>query len=233
VIARALVLLALAAPAAAPGADASVEALVRQCLDAYGGEAMVRHATALREVGAVTSILHLGEVGSLRREWARPGRLRVAISYSEDMLEVRILDGVRGWRGGAPDAGPGLAAMMLQAARMDLPAVLHERRAQVVARGTWEHEGTVLRVLAVEVGPGLEVEAGIDPGTGRILRSRGFSRDPKLPLEFVTTYSDFRMVGGVLVAFHEANWANGKTTGDTLLEAVEVLPTLPGATFRP
>jgi hypothetical protein len=232
VIALALALLA-AVPSAAAPADPSVEDLVRRCVDAYGGEAAVQRAIALREVGAVSSILHPGDVGTLRREWSRPGRLRVVIAYSEGTLETRILDGGRGWREGAPVSGPSVAAMVLQAARMDLPAILHERRAHLVARGTWEHEGAALRVLAVEVAPGLEVEAGIDPGTGRILRSRGFSRDPQLPLEFVTTYSDFRTVGGVLVAFHEANWANGKSTGDTLLEAVEVLPTLPDATFRP
>ncbi len=231
-IALALVLLT-AAPSAVPAAGASVEELIQRCLDAYGGEAAVQRATALREVGAVSSILHPGDVGTLRREWARPGRLRVAIAYSEGTLEVRLLDGGRGWRDGAPAFGPGLAAMKLQAARMDLPAILHQRRGQVVARGSWEHEGVALEVLAVEVAPGLEIEAGVDPRTGRILRSRGFSRDPQLPMEFVTTYSDLRTVGGVLVAFHEANWANGKSTGDTLLEAVEVVPALPDATFRP
>ena len=54
-----------------------------------------------------------------------------------------------------------------------------------------------------------------------------------MPLEFVTTYGDFRKVDGVSVAFREQNWANGRTTGETVLEKVEFPKALPDVTFRP
>jgi hypothetical protein len=123
--------------------------------------------------------------------------------------------------------------MVLQAARLDLPALLDAWRQKVVDRGEAELDGRPLRVLALEIGPGLTVEAHVDPASGRILRSTGNGPGPGVPLQFVTVYSDFRDVGGVLFAFREGNWANGSTTGETLLEKVELVAAPSEATFRP
>ncbi|HUL59842.1 MAG TPA: hypothetical protein VLU43_11230 [Anaeromyxobacteraceae bacterium] len=230
--AAALALALLAAPAAR-GDDAAVADLVKRCVAAYGGPAAVARAAVVRERGRTTSILHPGATGRLLRVYQRPGRLRVEIAFPGDRPEVRVLDGGRGWRWGEPSSGPQLVAMILQAARLDLPAMLQAWRARVTEHGTWQHDGKALRVLAVPVAPGVEVEAGIDPVTGRILRSRGSGQDPAFPLEFVTTYSDFRTVDGVLVAFREGNWANGAATGETVLERVEVQPQVDEGAFRP
>jgi hypothetical protein len=226
--------LAAALLAAGPaGAAEPVEALVRRCVDAYGGRAAVARAAVVLERGRTTSLLHPGATGGIVRAYQRPGRLRVEITFPGAPPEVRVLDGGRGSRFGQPASGAQLASMILQAARIDLPATLQAFHDRVRDRGTWVHEGRTLRVLAIEVAPGLEVEAGVDPASGRILRSRGVGRDASFPLEFVTTYSDFRKVEGVLYAFREGNWANGATTGETRLESIELEPALPDETFRP
>src|SRR3974390_2009930 len=168
---------ALAAPPAV-AEDAAVAAPVRRCVDAYGGPAAVARAAVFVERGTTTSILHPGVRGDLARAYQRPGRLRVEIEFPGAPAEVRILDGGRGWRVGEPAGGPQLVAMILQAARLDLPALLLAWRARVADGGTWTHQGRTLRVLSLEVGPGLVVEAGIDPESGRILRSRGAGKDP-------------------------------------------------------
>jgi hypothetical protein len=219
----------LAAPPAAEG----VAPLVRRCVDAYGGKAALATSARVREVGTVTSILHPGTIGRIGRVYARSGRLRVEIAFGPGEPEIRVLDGSRGWRDGQPVTGPRLAAMLLQAARLDLPALLDAWTAKVEDRGTLELGGRKLRVLAVEPAPGLVVEAALDPATGRILRSRGASRDPAMPLEFVTTYSDFETVQGVLVPMREENWANGKSTGVTILQDVSFPDGFPEAAFRP
>lgn len=220
------------AVAAAPPVD--VPALVRRCVDAYGGRRAVEKASRWRHDGTVTSlVLHPGERGRLVRAFERPGRLRIEIAYSGGGGEVRVLQGARGWRDGEEVSGPRLAAMVLQAARLDLPALLSARGAKVADAGTLELGGKALRVLAVEPAPGLVVEAAIDPATGRILRSRGASRDASTPIEFVTTYSDFRKVGGVLVAMREENWANGRSTGETVLERVTFPEGWPDGMFGP
>jgi hypothetical protein len=226
-----LAALALAALTPAPG---DVPALVRRCVDAYGGKGAIEKAARSRQEGTVTSaVLRGGEKGRIARAYERPGRLRVEIAYPSGGGEVRVVRGGRGWRDGQEVSGPRLAAMILQAARLDLPAALASADAKVASAGTLDLGGKTLRVLAFEPAPGLVVEAAIDPATGRILRSRGASKDPGSPLEFVTTYSDFRSVSGVLVAMREENWANGRSTGETVLEKVEFPAALPDGLFGP
>ena len=217
-----------------PGAAgrASRSALVARCVEAYGGKKAVARLARSRTEGSVTSLLHPGQPGRIARLYQRSGKLRVEIAFPGAPVEVRVLDGGRGWRFGEEVGGPFLASMILQAARLDLPALLAAWEQKLEDHGTWDHEGKALRVLALEVAPGVTVEAGIDPATGRILRSRGTAAGA-MPVEFVTTYSDFRKVDGVLFAFHEGNWANGSTTGETVLEKVELLASVPAEAFRP
>lgn len=240
-LALSLAVLLAAAPAApgakaAPAADAAereTAALIRRCVEAYGGDAAIGRASASVHEGTVTSLLHPGGAGRLARAYARPGRLRVEVAFPDAPEgEIRVLDGRRGWRQGQEVTGPPLAAMILQAARMDLPALLAAPGAKVTSRGTLALGGRTLRVLALEVAPGVTVEAAIEPDTGRILRSRGSAAGPS-PVEFVTTYSDFRTVDGVLVPFHEENWANGKNTGETVLTSVDFPGSFPPDLFRP
>ena len=221
--------------AAGAGADAqAIPALVRRCVEAYGGKAALAKAARTRQEGTVTSlVLHAGETGRLARAYERPGRLRVEIAYPGGTSEIRVLDGSRGWRDGEEAQGPRLAAMLLQAMRLDLPASLAAWQDNLKDLGTTTLGGKTLRVLGIEPAPGLLVEAAIDPATGRILRSRGASRDPAMPLEFVTTYSDFRKIDGVLVPMREESFANGRTTGETILTKVEFPARLPEGTFRP
>jgi hypothetical protein len=194
---------------------------VQKCAAAYGGDKGFARLAHRTDEGTVTSVMHPGATGRIARTYVRPSGLRVEIQYPDKPEEVRVLDGARGWRSGDEVTGPLLTSMVLQAARLDLPALLSARGAKVEERGSWEHEGRRLRVLAVAIQPGVEVEAGLDPSTGRILRSRGTATG-EMPLEFVTTYADFRMVDGALVPFREGNWANGQTTGETVLTKVSL-----------
>ncbi len=217
--------------AAAPHED--LPTLVRRCVAAYGGRAAVARTAVTRQEGRVTSILHPGAPGRIVRAYARPGRLRVEVVFPETGSEVRILDGGRGWRNGDEVESARLASMILQAARLDLPALLAAWEARLEDHGTADLDGAPVRLVALQPAPGLVVEAAIDVRSARILRSRGASRDPGMPIEFVTTYRDFRTVDGVLVPFREENWANGRSTGETVLEKVEFPKALADALFRP
>jgi hypothetical protein len=210
-----------------------VGALVKRCVEAYGGKAAFARSALRREFGTVTSLLHPGDVGEIARAYSRPGRLRVEIAYPGGGGEIRVLDGARGWRDGEEASGPRLQAMVLQAARLDVVAMLAAPTTKVAERGGSTVNGVVVRVLAFEPAPGLTVEAHVDPRTGRILRTRGSAGGPNVPVAFETTYGDFKKVDGVLVALHEWNWANGKSTGETVLKEVEFPKTLPPETWAP
>ena len=221
-------------PSATPAlARESVEALVRRCVAAYGGKEALARAAVTRQDGRVTSLLHAGQPGRIARAYVRPGKLRVEIAWPDGTGEVRVLDGGRGWRDGEEASGPRLAAMILQAARIDVPALLSAWVAKVEDRGAGEVDGKPVRILAIAPAPGLLVVAEVEVATARVLRSRGTSADPGMPLAFETTYGDFRKVEGVLVPFLERNWANGRSTGETILEKVTFPKKIGEEMFRP
>lgn len=225
-------------PVVAAGQDGkasrqAVRALVQRCVAAYGGKPALARAAVVVEEGRVTSLLHPGEHGRIARAYVRPGKLRVETDFPSGPGEIRVLDGAQGWRNGERVEGPRLAAMILQAARLDLPALLSAWVEKVEDRGATQLDGHPVRVLAIQPAPGLVVIAEVDVGTARVLRSRGASVDPGMPLAFETTYGDFRDVEGVLVPFLERNWANGRTTGETILEKVSFPKSLPDAHFKP
>lgn len=125
--------------------------------------------------------------------------------------------------------------MVLQAARLALPLILSDRKASLVDRGTSTIDGKELRTLDLPLGNGLGVTVGIDPVSGGIVRSSGtggMGMGGK-PLKFVTRYSDYRIVNGVLHPFRKEDFANGFVTGETTLSRVEVLEYFPPETFRP
>lgn len=237
--AAALAALALAAaPPAAAAAEPGLSQLLQRCFDAYGGLPRLERYPARLEEGRVVlsqdNPLRPGASGRLARAWERPARLRVEIDYQGGEPEVRVLDGRRGWRNGAEVTGtaPSLA-MVLQAARLDLPYLLASRRLQLEDRGTVRRGGKVLRAVAVPLGNQVSLTVEIEPATGRILRSAGRMPMPGGSTEFVAVYSDFRTVEGLLVPFREENWASGVKTGETVLARVQPLRAAPPGTFRP
>ncbi len=146
---------------------------------------------------------------------------------------MRILAGGRSWRNGEPVAGPPRDAMLLQAARLDLPRLLLEGRPQLIDLGEMRFEGRKLRAVGVPLDGNLQLAVGIDPQTARIVRSEGQLPTPGGPVRFAATYRDFRRVGSALFAFGESNFAGGQKTGETRLEKIEVLDAPPPGAFEP
>lgn len=227
-----------AAPAdeAAPAStepDETLPALIRRCVAAYGGERGQVRLGRVRVEGTVTSTLSPGEVGKYRRVFARSNRLRIEVQFPKARPEVRVLEGPRGYRYGEPASAPVTAALQLQAARLDLPALLEEWAARADDRGEVVHEGARIRVLGLELSQGLLLEIGIEPQSGRIRYVHGVGKVGPRPIDLFTIYRDHRVVDGVLVAFREEGWANGAPTGDVVLSKVELLDDVPDATFKP
>lgn len=226
VTAAALVAVLLCAPPPVP-----VGALVEQVVAAYGGRAALRAAAARVDQGSSTSVLHPGQRGTVRRVLGKGGDLRIEIRFPGSDPEVRVLRRGRGARNGVDITGtPPHLAMVLQAARLNLPLLLLEGVSRIEDLGLRDRDGATLRVLELPLAGGLLIQAGIDPATGRILRSAGAVSGP-VEMEFATEYQDFRRIQGVLVPFHEVNYAQGTRTGETFLDRVEVLEAPPPGSF--
>lgn len=198
--------------------------LVSKVLDACGGETAWKNVAAIRQSGRVSSAMK-GE-GNLVREWVRPDKLRITIDYPSGR-ERRVVNGLTGSRDGMPVNGPQLDAMILQSARIGLPALLIEHRQDLRDLGPRERSGRTFDVIEIPLSTYMSIEIEIDRPTGHIARSIGHAAVPgsNARLEFMAVYDDYRKADGLLFAFHEENFASGFKTGMTALEKVEVVTT--------
>ena len=222
-----------AVPSRAPAQEAAE--LAALCVEAYGGEEAIAAASAFVQIGEIISTGRSSGAGRILRAFHRPDKLRVEILYPDRDVELRVLVGSQGWRGGQRVSGPMHQSMVLQAIRLDFPAFLLAAPEQLSEAEPVERDGGTFRVLVMEVTAGLTVSAEIDPETGRIHRTIAhipFDRAPQ-GLEFVNEYSDFREVNGVLFAFHEVMYAQGRHTADITLEEVTTYDVLPAEHFDP
>jgi len=211
----------------------TTEVLLRRCMNAYGGSRARVRLGRVRAAGKLSSRLHPGETGAFSRTFVRGRGVRIEVGFAGSAPEVQVLDGARAFRYGEPAPKPVSAALHLEAARLDLPALLEDREAEVQDQGEVEHEGHKLRVLGLELAGGARIEAGIDPKTGRILYARGLARSGPRELELFTVFREFRVVDGILVPFREEGYANGEATGEVELTAVEFLDEAPESAFEP
>ena len=214
----------------AAGAE-DVGALVDKMAAAYGGQAVLEKVTAVRQEGKVEAMMRVGSSGPILRTYARESKLRIQIGEAPKFTEVRVLNGANGWRNGQPATGVSYEAMVLQAARLDLPWLLIKNKTKLVDDGVMERDGRQLRVLELPLENGLSVSAGIDPKTGHILFSSGRTKTGSMTFE--TAYDDLRTVDGVLFAFKEINMAQGTKTAETILSKIEILKKVPEDVFRP
>jgi hypothetical protein len=223
----------LAVPTRAPAQDAAE--LAALCVEAYGGADAIAAASAFVQVGQIVTAGGRGQPGRIIRAFHRPDKLRVEIDRPGRDPEVRVLIGDEGWRGGRLVGGPMHHSMVLQAIRMDFPAFLIAAPEQIAEADPMERGGTEFRVLVMAIGQGLTLSAEIHPETGRVHRTTAripMEGQPR-PLEFVNEYSDFREVNGVLFAFKEVTYAQGRHTSDITLEEVTTYEVLPAEHFDP
>jgi hypothetical protein len=206
-------------------------AVVDKMVAAYGGRAALEKIAAIREEGKLEGTMRPGSLGPVVRTFARPSKLRVQVGEGPKFTEVRVLDGATGWRDGKKVTGVSCEAMVLQAARLDLPWLLMKNKTKLVDKGTMEHDGRRLQVVELALDNGLSVSAGMEPTTGHILFSSGTTKTGSMTFE--TSYGDLRTVDGVLFAFKETNLAQGMKTADTILSKIEILKKAPNDAFKP
>ena len=184
-----------------PPGQPEVAALVARVVEAHGGRSALEKYPAMFQEGEVTAH-ESADKGRLTRIFERPRRLRVVISYPGNRPEMRMLDGSRAWRDLQEVTGtPPASAMVLQAARLDLPLSLARAVGRLVDEGTLERDGKKLRALTLPLGEGMTITAEIDEASGRIQRSVARMPAGAGSLEFVTAFSDYRKVSGTWVAF--------------------------------
>ena len=228
-----LITISLAGIANVSPAAEPINQILAKVADAYGGVQTITKTHAIKLSGTTFSQMR-GAKGPVTRAYQHPDKLLVEIAYEGQVTERRVMSGANGWRQGQAVSGPFHSSMVLQAARMALPRILFDNKDKLIDRGTTEAGGaSALHVLEIPLGEGLKLVVEIDPGSGRILRSRGIMSMGSATMEFGTGYESFRTHEGRLVAFKEIHYAAGQPTGYTEITAIEFFDKLPDELFRP
>lgn len=220
-----------ALPAVSQGQSANSDPapIVERVLEAYGGEDAVRSVRSYRQEGMLVTAVG-GAHGQVYRISEGPGKLSVLVDYP-GRSEVRLLEDGAAWRGTSPASlapveGPLEGAMVLQAARIALPRLLDDLRAETSLEGPSEEGRTV---LAVRLSPDLALRVFVDDETSLIVRTESVLESGPAMVGFATDYSDHQMVDGVVFALREVTYASGRHTATTMINSVELNPEGPRA----
>ena len=213
-------------------AVAEVDSWLKKISQAYGGEKQILNAKAYQQYGVTFSKLRNRE-GKMTRSYRHPDHLRIAIDYGKVGSELRLLAGPHSWKQNKAVGEPFYSAMILQATRLGLPAVLFEHSKNVKDGGEYKNkQGKTLHLLELQFHKHNQVAVGIDPESGRIMESTSTLSMQNFKMQFGTSYDDFRKVNGRLFAFKEIHYVMGRKTGYTHLERI-VIQSLPDKLFYP
>ena len=213
-------------------ATADVSTWLDKVGKAYGGEKQVLEVSAFQQYGVTYSAMR-GREGKMTRSYRYPDHLRIAIDYGELDSELRLLAGPRSWKQNQATGEPFYSAMILQATRLGLPAVLFVHKKYVKDGGEYKNkQGKTLHLIELQFHKQNHIAVGIDPDTGRIAESASTIIMETFKMQFGTRYDDYREVNGRLFAFKETHFVMGRETGYTNLQRIVVEP-LPDKLFYP
>jgi hypothetical protein len=215
---------------ASASAKVDKAALIENMIKAYGG------AANLKKLDSYTSMWSM-EVKTRQMNGKavvfveQTGKLRVELVYPESS-ETRVIAGSTGYKGYNKDAmqevtGPKLTSMKLQMMRLYTPLTLKAKQAsitEVVDTGLYKaiimKEGTLTVIYYVNAKTFL-----IDAVIGKM------KMGPR-EMEFRTEYTDFKLVGGVMMHHTENKFAAGMNTALLTLKQIKLGEKHPDSLFK-
>lgn len=223
----------------AAGAQAqTVDEIVARHVAARGGREALSALRTLRMAGH--AIAGPDRVALVRREIARPGRIRTEFEF-QGTTGVYVWDGSKGQRvsplDGSLDVQP-LAddAAALSAEQADIDGPLFDWKAKghkVELVGTAALPGGAAQELKVTLKSGAVRHLWIDSATGLLVKSASTRTVRGHEMEFETVYGDYRPAGGVAFARSIEMGVKGRPQRlRIVVESVEVNPALDASRFR-
>jgi hypothetical protein len=213
-----LVLLGLVIAGPVSAGDPSVEGTLGKLIEVYGGEKNLRKLDTMVQEWDMLA-LKSNRPADDRRSIDFGGRLKVELTYP-DKHETRILNGDVGiaiYKGRPPAVASEMQrdAMRLQLMRLYTPLSLRDR---VDALGVSSSEDYIVLTLREH---GLLTEYFVNSETWRIEKTVGTLHVRGMGMQFVTEYSEFAMVDGVLMHHRENKFAGGTNTAVLKLRNIE------------
>lgn len=202
-----LLTVGISLPALALASD--VQAVLDRLVSAYGGETNLRKMDNMIQEWDLTAVMG-NRSGTDTRRLRAPSRLRVDLAYPQKS-ETRIIDADHAFvvfEGDAPREVSGMQrdAMRLQLMRLYSPLILREKIGSV----SLTEDGGLLALSLVE--NGLHVHYMVNKENWRIEKVAGSLLVNGNEIQFLTEYSDFKVIDGVLVHQKENKFAGGVNT---------------------
>jgi hypothetical protein len=231
-----LALVAVLAATAACGQ--TVDKIVARHVAARGGREALAAVRTLRMTGR--AFAGPGRVAIVRREMARPGRIRTEFVF-QGTTGVYVWDGSVGSRVSPLDGGfepEPLAedAAALSAEQADFEGPLVDWRAKghrIELVGSASLPGGAAHELAVTLKSGVVRHVWVDAASGQIVKTSSTRKVRGHELELETVYGDYRETAGVRFARSIEIGVRGRPQRMRIeVESVEVNPKLDDSRFR-
>jgi hypothetical protein len=225
----AIVLALVAAPPASGQPDALSEALERM-ITSYGGEENLQKLDSMVQEWDLLALTR-NQQGSDKRSVRLPEQLKVELTYPNKQ-ETRILNGDSGYAifdDREPTAASAMqaGAMRLQLMRLYSPLTLRDKRDALALSPGDGHVTLTLREH------GLQADYVISTDSWHIVKVVGQLSMNGTAMQFVTEYSEFATVDGVLVHHRENKYVGGMNTALLRLQRITVDADLDDDEFEP
>jgi len=186
-----------------------VQTVLDQLINTYGGEKNLRKMDSMIQEWDMTALMG-NRQGTDTRYVRAPDQLRVDLSYPQKS-ETRVLNGDTAFalfEGAAPEQVTGIQrdAMRLQLMRLYSPLMLRNKIDSV----SLIEEGDLLALSLVE--NGVHVHYMINKENWHIEKVAGSLLMNGNEIQFLTEYSDFKVIEGLLVHQKENKFAGGMNT---------------------
>ena len=216
----------------------TVDEIVARHVAARGGQEALAAVQAVRMAGRATE--GPGREAIVRREIARPGRIRTEFEF-QGTTGVYAWDGSAGWRvspldgGFAPEPLPAEeAALAAEQADIEGPLVDWKTKGHAVALlGSETLAGGAAHELKVTLKSGAVRHVFVDAATGLVVRTVSTRKRRGRELTIETDFADYREEGGVAFARSIETGVRGRPRRlRIVVDSVEVNPTLDESRFR-
>jgi hypothetical protein len=206
------------------------QAVLDQLVETYGGESSLRKMDNMVQEWDMVAMMG-NRHGTDTRSIRSPGQLRVVLNYPEKS-ETRILNDNAAWAifGNAPAeavSGIQLDAMRLQLMRLYSPLMLRDKIDSV----NLVEDGGQLALSLVE--NGVHAFYLVNKDNWHIEKVAGSLMMQGSEIQFLTVYSDFDVVDGVLVHRAENKFAGGMNTAKLTLKKITFDTKLDDGLFKP
>jgi hypothetical protein len=221
-------LFALSLPGLTLASD--VQTILDQLINSYGGEENLAKMDSMVQEWDMVAVMSKRQGTDIRSIQA-PNKLRVDLHYP-NKSETRILNGDSAYAifgDATPEAVTGIQkdAMRLQLMRLYSPLMLRNKIRSV----SLIEEGGLLALSLVE--SGVHAHYMVNKENWRIEKVAGTVTMNGNAVQFLTEYSDFAVVEGVLIHHSENKFAGGMNTAKLQLRKVTFDAPLDNPQFQP